>query len=391
MSKDIKRINVTLKSEDSKTLSGWQLQEFIKNINKGYNKLDLTNEISRLINEGKKPENIIIINKSYDINNAYTYLQKSNEIDLNKSSMVENLYHLGIPVSMYPNKRIKEIGVIFSLYRNIYTLFRSENIPVIEKDKLKEYINLDIYKAISMINQESRYIMSKLKTANENILKATSDKLDNIVSSAKVEISEYIADEYDMLNFKKIDNIELKKLKDTDKYLYTRIQSRYYSKFFELLNDIDRPIILLYEEQSNKLRVVKKEYMLNDIESENFLDFKDYSHNSPFVITIIAGVAISSIVALLYNASKEDEANTEKEKKNKKIEKEIDKNIKDVILELANSTELNQVNEVEDKFINNKLDDLKNGFNENIEKTLDRRGISNDIVISIEEYKKSRQ
>ena len=62
MSKDIKRIKLKLKSEDSTTLSGWQLQEFIKNVNKGYCKLDIINEISRLINQGEKPENIIIIN-----------------------------------------------------------------------------------------------------------------------------------------------------------------------------------------------------------------------------------------------------------------------------------------------------------------------------------------
>ena len=107
MGKDIKRIALNLKSEDSKPLSGWQLQEFINNFSKGYTKLDLINEISRLINSGEKPENIIILNKSYNINNnSYTYLQKLNEIDLNKASMVENFYHLGMPTSIYPNKKI---------------------------------------------------------------------------------------------------------------------------------------------------------------------------------------------------------------------------------------------------------------------------------------------
>ena len=255
MSKDIKRIKLKLKSEDSTTLSGWQLQEFIKNVNKGYCKLDIINEISRLINQGEKPENIIIINKSYDINNAYTYLQKSNEIDLNKLSTIENLYHLGIPVSMYPNKRIKEIAIIFTLYSKIYTLFNRENIPVISKDKLKEYINVDIDTAIDTITKDSKSIMSKLKMGTENILKATNDKLDNIIDESKKELKKYIDNQDNIIKFNEISNNELKEIKDSDKELYSKIQSEYYSEFFRLLNSVDRPIVLRYDDKNNKLIV----------------------------------------------------------------------------------------------------------------------------------------
>ena len=391
MSKDIKRIKLKLKSEDSTTLSGWQLQEFIKNVNKGYCKLDIINEISRLINQGEKPENIIIINKSYDINNAYTYLQKSNEIDLNKLSTIENLYHLGIPVSMYPNKRIKEIAIIFTLYSKIYTLFNRENIPVISKDKLKEYINVDIDTAIDTITKDSKSIMSKLKMGTENILKATNDKLDNIIDESKKELKKYIDNQDNIIKFNEISNNELKEIKDSDKELYSKIQSEYYSEFFRLLNSVDRPIVLRYDDKNNKLIVIKKEYMLNDVDSENFLDFKDYSHNSPFVITIIAGATISLILALLYQASKEEKVNDEKAIKNKSIEEKLDKELEEIILELASSSELNQTNEVENQYIKKELDNLKNTLNENIEKTLERRCINyNNIVIDIEEYKKSR-
>lgn len=391
MSKDIKRIKLKLKSEDSTTLSGWQLQEFIKNINKGYCKLDIINEISRLINQGEKPENIIIINKSYDINNLYTYLQKSNEIDLNKLSTIENLYHLGIPVSMYPNKRIKEIAIIFKLYREIYTLFNGENIPVIPKDKLKEYINVDIDTAIDTITKDSKGIMSKLKMGNENILKATNYKLDGIINKLKEELKKYRDNQDNIIKFNEIINNELKEIKDSDKELYLKIQSDYYSEFFKLLNSLDRPIILRYDDKNNKLIVIKKEYMLNDVDSENFLDFKEYSHNSPFVINIIAGVTISIIIALLYQASKEEKVNDEKAIKNKSIEENLDKELKEIILELASSSELNQTNEIKNQYIKKELDNLKNTLNENIEKTLERRGINyNNIVIDIEEYKKSR-
>ena len=100
---------------------------------------------------------------------------------------------------------------------------------------------------------------------------------------------------------------------------------------------------------------------------------------------------ISLILALLYQASKEEKVNDEKAIKNKSIEEKLDKELEEIILELASSSELNQTNEVENQYIKKELDNLKNTLNENIEKTLERRGINyNNIVIDIEEYKKSR-
>lgn len=391
MGKDIKRISVTLRSEDSKPLSGWQLQEFINNFSKGYSKLDLINEISRLINSGEKPENIIILNKSYNINNnVYTYLQKLNEIDLNKPSMVEKFYHLGIPTSMYPNEKVKEIETIFLIYKKIYKIFNSENIPVIEKNKLKTYINLDIDEAIIQIEKDSKEILNRLKTYDEDngILSLIDGRVKRAVNSIKKSYDDYKNDKTAIDKFTELKNEEFNNLGDKDKETYINMQKNYYNKFFKLLMDVDRPIILTYEEKTNKLHIVKKEYMLNDVESDNFLDYKDYSHNSPFVITIIAGIAIASIVGLLYNSTEQEKLNCEKVKENRKIEEDIDKSIKDIILELSNSHDLNQVNEVKDKFIKDKLVNLKEKINENTERTLERRGINSDnVVIDIEKYR----
>ncbi len=168
-----------------------------------------------------------------------------------------------------------------------------------------------------------------------------------------------------IIKFNEISNNELKEIKDSDKERIVKIQSEYYSEFFRLLNSVDRPIVLRYDDKNNKLIVIKKEYMLNDVDSENFLDFKDYSHNSPFVITIIAGATIS-LAFVLYQASKEEKVNDEKAIENKSIEEKLDK-VEEIILELASSSELNQTNEVENQYIKKELDNLKNTLNENIE------------------------
>ncbi|MGN2368842.1 hypothetical protein ACTFJW_02130 [Clostridium cagae] len=64
------RIKVKFKSTDENPLSGFQLPEFMNSLSKNYYKLDLINEISRLINVSNNIPNIFIMNESFEINNS---------------------------------------------------------------------------------------------------------------------------------------------------------------------------------------------------------------------------------------------------------------------------------------------------------------------------------
>ena len=161
MESKIGRIEIQLKSDNVKPLSGWQLQEFINNINKGYSKLDLINEISKLLNEGENPENIIIINKSYEINNTYSYLKKANEIDLNKDSMVEKFYNLGRPISMYPNEFIKKIEIIFNLYEKLFSLSYLTC-------GILEVTSLSLMFVINFLNAKSNFLTTTLSKSSSS-------------------------------------------------------------------------------------------------------------------------------------------------------------------------------------------------------------------------------
>lgn len=391
MESKIGRIEIQLKSDNVKPLSGWQLQEFINNINKGYSKLDLINEISKLLNEGENPENIIIINKSYEINNTYSYLKKANEIDLNKDSMVEKFYNLGRPISMYPNEFIKKIEIIFNLYEKLFSLFRSNKIPTISKRKLKTYINLDFNDAITLLKRDAEQIIRE----QENI---DSDKSENLKRDANELVKKSIENYKNYRNadikikeFNELVNKEFKQLNDEEKVLFIDMEKNYYNKFFKALRDVDRPIILKYDEKNNKMSVVKKEYMLNDIESNNFLDYKDYSHNSPFVVTIIAGIIIIPILALLYKGIKQEKLNEEKEKELELQEEKLNNEMRSIIMQLAESEELNQVKQVQNNFLKNKLLDADERVKKHTKTTLKQKGVmNNNIVINFAEERAKR-
>ena len=391
MESKIGRIEIQLKSDNVKPLSGWQLQEFINNINKGYSKLDLINEISKLLNEGENPENIIIINKSYEINNTYSYLKKANEIDLNKDSMVEKFYNLGRPISMYPNEFIKKIEIIFNLYEKLFSLFRSNKIPTISKRKLKTYINLDFNDAITLLKRDAEQIIRE----QENI---DSDKSENLKRDANELVKKSIENYKNYRNadikikeFNELVNKEFKQLNDEEKVLFIDMEKNYYNKFFKALRDVDRPIILKYDEKNNKMSVVKKEYMLNDIESNNFLDYKDYSHNSPFVVTIIAGIIIIPILALLYKGIKQEKLNEEKEKELELQEEKLNNKMRSIIMQLAESEELNQVKQVQNNFLKNKLLDADERVKKHTKTTLKQKGvINNNMVINFAEERAKR-
>ena len=391
MESKIKRVEIQLKSDNAKPLSGWQLQEFINNINKGYSKIDLINEVSRLLNEGESPENIIIINKSYEINNTYSYLKKANEIDLNKDSMVEKFYNLGRPISMYPNEYIKKIELLFNLYEKLFSLFRSNKIPTISKRKLKTYINLEFYDAITLLKHDAEQIIREKENIDLDKSKVIIRDTNELVEKTVNNYKNYRNADIKIKKFNELTNKEFREFNDEEKGLFIDMEKNYYNKFFKALRDVDRPIILRYDEKNNKMSVVKKEYMLNDIESNNFLDYKDYSHNSPFVVTIIAGVIITPILALLCKGIRQEKLNEKKEKELELKDEKLNDEMKNIISQLAESEELNQVKKVQNNFLKNKLIDADEKVKKHTETTLKQKGVMNDkMVINFEEERAKR-
>lgn len=384
--KSLKRITIKLNSNIEKPLSGWQLQEFIANISKGYSKLDLINEIATLINKGVKTKNIIIMHNSYEINNSYAYLNKTDEFDLSKSEMVKRLYNLGKPISMSPNDKIQKIKILFELYEKIYSACARYKVPVLSKENLKKYISCEFNDSIIKIKEDLIGTTNEVKLFDDKKIERFQEDLDKYIKKARKEYDTYINDKNKFDIFEKLKNKALEDLENHEKEILLDLERKYYSIFYEKLRNLDRPIILIYHEESMKMTMVKKEYILNDVDSENFLDYKDFSHNSPFVVTIIAGVAMAAIAYIIYEGKKQEKFNEQIERENEEKEDEIKK----MIFELAHSKDLNQVNEIKDDFERSRLYDLKNKTIISTGKVLRKKGvINNKAVIDLDDYRKT--
>lgn len=396
MNRQNKRIELRLESTKDKTMSGWQLQEFIASISKCYTKLDLLNEVAYLINNGVNPENIAVINNSYDINNNYKYLQNSNEIDLGSASLVEKLYNLGRPFSLYPNEKILKIRLIFELYEKLYTLFNSKKIARIPKHNLKDYIDLEFDEMINQVRLDcDSIIQQELTNCVQNQKKRIEilkEDVENYISDINRKYKKFVEDREDIEEFKELSKLELGQIPEEKKDMFIRVEKAYYSDFFKCFRTVDRPIIIVYNDDTNKLSILKVEYMINDSNSENFLDYKDYSHNSPFTITLIGGVAIYAIIKLIYEGIK-DEGEAEKmEEENGQLVLKISNVIDETIMEATKSDTLNQVDEIKDKFLKNKFADTKYRVNKATRSVLKDKGvINNKIVININDYKKENK
>lgn len=362
------RINLRIESINEATLSGWQLQDFINTINKSYTKIDLINEIAHLLSEGVNPMDIVIINKSYDINNQYKYLRENREINLNNPNLVEKFYHLGNPFSMFPNEKIIKLNLFFRLYKKIYKLFKSHNIPTLKKWILRECIDDDFNDALNRLMDDCN---SLIPEGSE--YKGLKSKVEKYVEDAGNKYKLFLEDsskiEKVMATLKDKDSLD--NLADSD---LNKIVDKYFYEFFNLFNKVERPIIFVFNQSENKMSLIRGEYMLNDTSSENFLDFKSYSHNSPFVITFSAGIIILALIKQAYEAYKQDTLNSKKERE---LDEHLKSRIDNLFQEFSEMDKYNYIKNVDNVFIKENLSNIQGNVKRANTSAFKQKGVIN--------------
>lgn len=385
------RIKVQFKSTDKSPLSGFQLPEFMNNLSKNYYKLDLSNEISRLISSSNDMRNIFIINESFEINNSYSYLKKSKEINLHKAVDVEKLYNLGKPIGMFPNNSFIKINLLFKLYETVYTYFNQNKINKLPKSLLKTYINEDFDLAIRKFRIDCIEQINEDVSIRKTLKEQRINQVEKYIDEINQEYTEYSKDYERIHEFENIINKNEVEIDAEEKAKYRDIERKYFTQFFTYLRKLDRPIVGIYDNDDNKITIIKSEYMLNDKESDNFLDYKDYSHNSPFIITIIAGFVLGEIVYLVKKARNKDKENTNIEQVNMALEEENRNEVDSLIKEIANSDELNQTQFIENNYIREKFEIVKEKTQRNAKNTLKRYGLANDkMIINLDGYREQK-
>lgn len=111
-----KRLDITFTRQNDELLSPWEISHFINQFSSNYYKNELLISISKALNSGIQAENIFVLDDSFNINITYS---KLDIIDLNTTRGIKQLYHLGKPVSLFPNGHIHAVNIIFHFFRTL--------------------------------------------------------------------------------------------------------------------------------------------------------------------------------------------------------------------------------------------------------------------------------
>lgn len=144
------KINIKLK-RNRDDMNSWEVNDFLNRLSNSSYKYEILNEIGMRINDGLKPENIVIISNSFDFTLKYRSLKNRRKINLLKESDVITLYHLGRPISFFPNNYIYRFNFIFQVFREVNELLRKYKSNRLGKDLLYQYANYDLNDVILKI------------------------------------------------------------------------------------------------------------------------------------------------------------------------------------------------------------------------------------------------
>lgn len=360
-----KQINLILNREEDGLLSPWQISDLFSKLSSTYYKTELLNTISIAINEGIKPENIFIMDDSFQINNNYYYVGLLN---LNKIKDARDFYHLGIPTPMFPNYFIFKLSIVFEYYSETFTYLNSKDLDVLDKGKIKDivektYNNEGIKPAMLQVLNMAKDIIKTRTTVLENEAEIISD-VSEIYEKYKTKFERI---EKDTLQIRELDtmiksNTYLNTLKTGNNNKFDLIEKRYFKNFFERFRDLKRPIVGIYDFESNNVQILCSNFINKGKADSKVFDIKQFSHNSPYFLSVILGLGIGAPILKFYSLLR-DERTIEKESAAIEKEEEISKtNLESALSLIAdiNSSPENMAKfQIENDYLKNKVLELQ--------------------------------
>ncbi len=329
--------SVNLKLRAEKNISTWQATRFISDLNTSYYKIELLDSIANAINNGIKPENILILNRSLNICNVYS---KMNCISENNIAL---LYAIGLPYSLVPSERALNTRFIFIYFRIINEVLRKYKLERNATKELPFYIKYANEKSL-----EEAIELLKSKTLERNQTEKVYEKLKEDFEKKSQSIEKNYG--FEKLIIKKDDKNALKEEKG----------------FVYYFNQIKRPIVIAFDDELKSGRVLCRNQLNRNAENDTTFNLKSVKHNSPFTFDIAAGI---SIITLVCKGIKEA-AKLAKEMKLKNLEiesKELDNQIKRVQLERELSS--NQIELLKNQIVKDELKLLQESVKERCERS----------------------
>lgn len=136
------KIELKIKSNNSDLYSGWEITSISSMLNNTYYKSEVLNSLLSLLSQGISPDNIFVLSDSFKIKQQYLNLNKG-YFDLDKAKEVSHFYNPGLPIPLFPNKRIILLNKAFNYYKNLFAQCKRYNLIPPSKDPfLKEVFDI---------------------------------------------------------------------------------------------------------------------------------------------------------------------------------------------------------------------------------------------------------
>ncbi|HHC9127282.1 TPA: hypothetical protein ACN2RH_001744 [Staphylococcus aureus] len=285
---------------EEKLYSPWQITRILDVLGDFYYKEFLLLELK----QRSDVKNVYVMDQSIKIN--LKYLQEDGESFKLDEEGILNIYHKGIPYSLFVTKESVLLTEAFKLFSIIFSKYNDSGVRLNKEEKGKKLYALyntllkkDIEEAIKYLKKEYEKLQIP-KRYFESILKAKD-----------------IYSNYDI--YLKLEE------EDKNKAAYNNIR-QYEKKFKNYFALNKRPII--YVEYEDSYQLLGSEFFNNNDfkhSNENFMETKQISQNSPLYISIAVSAAVApSFVKLCSKLNEQRDENRNRAEIEKETADEID-------------------------------------------------------------------
>ena len=278
--KDIKTtVFLGLKSSKNQELSTWEISRYIFDLNTYYYKYEVVNSIALALSNGVKPEDIIVINESFMLNHQYA---KLDVIDLARPEL-NLLYFLGLPYSMFPSLSIFNMRIIFKYYRIINEfLFQNK----LQRNETKWICSFYI---------ES--LLSGLDKAIQNITQLSEKKIINTKKHVELlNLFTKLTKNFQKQYKKEFTQLERDLVIDIKNLREKKGAPKNYSIFFSTINKLQRPVVLVIDQQSSKARVLCRAQLNKKAKDRTTFTLRSVIQNSPIQMLVQSGISILTAI-----------------------------------------------------------------------------------------------
>lgn len=373
-----KIIEIELVRNEKTRINGWELSSFISKINTYSYKIALMEEIEKEIQKGVSPEDILILDNSFKINNIYEVMDKINL----SSEQIVKLFYIGKPVGIVPSTYIFNLSILFEFIENMRQKYKKHGFKMSNTKEIlaRAYSFLKQNKITDTFDFVFKIMLEEVEVKNYEKAKIDYENIKKKISLKVFEFNENIQNINSVKNQISNDETSLK----TNKYT-----KPLFDRFSYLINHLVRPVVLVLNRETNIARVLCKGQINKRKKDADFFEYKKYEHINPDFLTlgfpVVLGAGINKILNLEKDKLEKDKLKKEIKLLDKKIETEEAKQLTEKLLQeklkieniIDNQNKLLRVDDekvnkenavIINKYIQHKIDFNKDKINNNMEK-----------------------